>query len=357
VKNVILVAGFDYTFKGINFRGLAENRMRRLVNANVKQEELWFTIIDFAVPDMVTHTFTYAGGKQKEAVVKRTPSSYRKVSKSDYEDLGNSGHYTLKEDLRGFMPPAEVYAEVQRIGRAAERTLMELSFFTHGHMGGPIIYNSFDDGQYMVGDVLMRTVGNDRDPDDFDPRIKDFSPPNMSPPDLAAFRRAFPDEGFVWLWGCVFPQLTHELLTKIENNPAYRDSGLGPEVIFRFTNLTSAQSSWLLRGIPRTAFGGGTPDPKNFEVAFKYLKHFFCQQITATYSHHMAYASDVKTFAAVVGTYSQFDTNVPLPLMNVYPGFSRHFAFYRNYLGFAFDPEGRNYGLHKPAFVCFAPTP
>lgn len=352
MKNVVLVAGFDYTFKGVSFRQIAENRMRRLLNANVKQEEMWFTLVDFAVPEVVTHAFSYAGGKAKETVVKRSLPAYRRIAKSDYED--NGGHFSLKDDLRGFMPPSEIYTAVQGIGLTQPRTLMELSIISHGYMGGPILYNSFDDGQYMLGGAVATALPGDRDPDDFDPRIKDFSPPNMGTADLRNFRLAFPDEGYVWLWGCVFPQLIHEILTRIEGHPSYQESGLGDDVRFRFTNLTHAQAVTLLMGIPSSAFGGATPDPKNFEVSFKYLKYFFCRQITATYSHHIALAADVKTFAAVLGTYSQYDQG-PLPLMSVDPSFGRHFAFYRNYFGFAFDPEGRHYGLHKPGFACFAP--
>jgi hypothetical protein len=78
----------------------------------------------------------------------------------------------------------------------------------------------------------------------------------------------------------------------------------------------------------------------------------------STYLHTIASNANVKTFGAVMGTYAEYDdTAVVLPLMKVHEGFTRHFTFYKNYLGFAFDPEGRRYGEYKPGFTCTAPTP
>ena len=41
-----------------------------------------------------------------------------------------------------------------------------------------------------------------------------------------------------------------------------------------------------------------------------------------------------------MGTRSRLTTRA-LPLMSVEKGFARHFTFYKNYLGFAYDVEGR----------------
>ena len=38
--------------------------------------------------------------------------------------------------------------------------------------------------------------------------------------------------------------------------------------------------------------------------------------------------------------------------MHVEPSFARHFKFYKSYLGFKFDPEGRKYGEFSPGFSC-----
>jgi len=43
--------------------------------------------------------------------------------------------------------------------------------------------------------------------------------------------------------------------------------------------------------------------------------------------------------------------------MSVDAGFSAHFAFYKNYLGFSFDPDGRHYAIYTPGGACTAPTP
>jgi hypothetical protein len=42
--------------------------------------------------------------------------------------------------------------------------------------------------------------------------------------------------------------------------------------------------------------------------------------------------------------------------MNVVSSLSSHITFYRNYLGFSVDPEGRRYGVFTPGMTCAAPS-
>ena len=68
-------------------------------------------------------------------------------------------------------------------------------------------------------------------------------------------------------------------------------------------------------------------------------------------SNPLAVASDRTTYSALIGTYAERDLAGPRPLMHVNPRFAAHFTFYRNYLGFTFDPERRWYGAFKPTFT------
>jgi hypothetical protein len=193
-----------------------------------------------------------------------------------------------------------------------------------------------------------------RDPDDFDPRAKDFSSPTMDAAVLADFANAFQPDGRIWLWGCAFPRLVHEVLHKIEHHPAYRQSGLGDDVVFRFRNLSTAQADLLEDWVEHVT--GPFPNKRNIEIEFKFLKYFACLVNTAGYSHLIATRTGITTFAALMGTYSEYEKG-PRPLMFVHKGFARHFTFYKNYLGFDFDPEGRRYGKYTPAFTCTPPAP
>jgi Lysine-specific metallo-endopeptidase len=76
-------------------------------------------------------------------------------------------------------------------------SLEELHFFTHGYSGGPVLTNTRD----LSGDL------NKRDPNDKDPRIKDFNIPGiLGGKDGETFKNAFSPSALVKLWGCTFEQ-------------------------------------------------------------------------------------------------------------------------------------------------------
>ena len=349
MKNVILVAGFDYAFKGVSFRSLVEKRMKSLIAANTAKDDMTFTILDVGGAEVATHAITYPGGTKTAAVTKVTPSPFTKPAMADFDRFFSNGevHYKLKDGRSGLMSATDIYSEVQKIGAdtATAGTLMELSIFSHGSMGGPIFLNSHDD-----------SPGGGRDPDDFDPRIKDFSIPTMDTAALDSFQKAFHPDGFSWLWGCAFPRTVHEILHRVEHHASYKSSGLADDVVFHFTNFNTLQATTLETWL-QTELGGPIPDKKNFDIEFKFLKLFFCKIISASYLHFIAMNSKVKAFGAVMGTYSGYDGagGGRTQLMRVSNTFSRHFSFYKNYFGFAFDLEGRNYGVYTPDFVCPPP--
>jgi hypothetical protein len=363
MKQVVLVGGMDYDFKGVDFRVFCDNRMKRLKNANTKKEDLTFTILDVRRGEQETHEITFAGGKPTTKVTKVTPAPFSTLSKANYDKVvsGSETHFNFKNGQRGMMSAPHLYSVIQKIGKDNPSTLVEFSIFSHGWMGGPILVNSYDDGVFTISvppapPVSFALPSASRDPDDCDPRApKDFSPPTMDAAALTDFQNAFHTDGFIWIWGCGFPRLVHEMLHKIERNSAYKDSGLGDDVLFKITNFEAAHAD-LLESYLSPALGGPLPDKKNIELKFKFLKHFFCLITTASYSQQLATAANRKVFAALMGTYSDYDTGV-LPLMSIEKGFAKHFTFYKNYLGFGFDPEGRHYGAYLPGRTCAAPSP
>lgn len=359
MKRYIFVAGVDYEFKGVNFRIFCESRVKRIVNANRAKEDLTFIILDFRSGEVITRGVAYAGGKKTETVSKDAP--YSAISKANYDKTGSGrdAHYKFKDGQTGVMSILDVYREVQQVGVNNPGELQELSFFSHGWMGGPLLVNSYEDGFMTILPPAVPTPttlplsSGERDPDDKDPRAaKDFTPPTMSAAELLAFQQAFRSDGLIWIWGCAFPRVVHEILHKLEHNPAYRSSGLGDDVLFTFTNLRADHVASLAGRL-----GMLFPDPRRVELEFKYLKHYFCKASIASYSQRIADNAKVHAFGGLMGTYSDYDTG-PLPLMHVYTkGFAKHFQFYKNYLGFSLDPEGRMYGEYKPGTTCPPPGP
>jgi hypothetical protein len=361
VNQFVFVAGVDYEFKGVDFRIFADNRVRRLIAGNTAKQDLRFDVYDVRRGELATTEVSYAGGKKAEKKAVTTP--FRAVTKTSYDAVTSDGetHYHFKDGQYDVISVTDVYKAVSAIGTAAKHSLRELSFFAHGWMGGPILVNSFDDrtGHFTLpvvlgGPPLDYTVpSTDRDPDDKDPRPQlDFIAPTMDAAALKSFGEAFHADGFVWLWGCAFPRLIHQILHKIERNSAYRDSGLGDDVGFELTNMSKDEADVLERVLlPVT---GAFPNRKKIQLEFKHIRHFVCRATQSCYAHQMASRTGIPTFSAVLGTYAEYDTG-SLPLMHVYEGFAKHFTFYKNYLGFEFDPEGRRYGKHAPGFSCPVP--
>jgi hypothetical protein len=364
MRQYVLVAGVDYEFKRVDFRILCDNRRKRIVDSNSTRTDLRFTTIDFRGGETVVTDVTYPGGKKIEKSSRTrtfttvTRASYTRVTFPD-----GSTHNRFKPGQWGTASILDVYSTVREIATSTPGTLAELSFFSHGWMGGSILVNSDDDRTALVpvpsvgtapGIVLLTASGTMRDPDDMDPRPQyDFVAPTMDAAALGLFQKAFAADGFVWLWGCSFPKVVHHVLTAMERSSDYKSTGLADDDVLRLTNLNAEDVAYL--EVFLMPLLGPFPAPRStVTVKFKYLKYFACAANQSSFAARMADASKVPTRAAPLGTYADYDTG-KLALMSVYSGFSAHFMFYRNYLGMSFDPEGHRYGVYTPDTSCPMP--
>lgn len=345
MRTHILVAGFDYEFKGVDFRLLCDNRRKRTVAANKSQEDLRFVTIDFRQGKIETREVTYPSGKKTESVSDTTPPGMRGVTKADFETFEKDGetHRKLRRKLTGLLSIQNVYSVIQGLGSSDPHSVREFSIFSHGFIGGPVLLNSDDD----------EAGGSARDPEDRDPRAaKDFVAPTMDASALKRFRDAFHPDGYSWFWGCTFPRPTHAILSKVESSKGYGAATGDDAEVELDLNREQAEvlASWLsgLVAIP-------TDGRRKVRLKFKYVKHYFCVRSSGTYTQTVAWVTGVKAFGALVGTYSDYDKG-SLPLMHVPATFGRHARFYRDHLGIELDPEGRRYGLFDPGFTCVAPA-
>lgn len=84
-------------------------------------------------------------------------------------------------------------------------SIISLQVFSHGWMGGPILWNSEEyfapDGTWIRDDDTLP-----RDPNDTEFRVRDFFGSNpLAGSEGAKFSRAFAPDAFIKLWGCVAP--------------------------------------------------------------------------------------------------------------------------------------------------------
>lgn len=99
---------------------------------------------------------------------------------------------------------ASVIALYDWVKKQPKASIRSLQVFSHGWMGGPIIWNSAEfDG---AGNHLDPLDGQTRDPNDTDFRMRDFVGTNpLAGAEGRKFADAFASDAFIKLWGCVAP--------------------------------------------------------------------------------------------------------------------------------------------------------
>jgi hypothetical protein len=338
-RQIVLVAGFNYENPNHKLDKYCINRIEHILNKRTgarKDASLTFTLFDVGAG--VVKSFEVVGGKREW------------VEKAKFTPV-TSANYTGKvfnKDPAGVMSVTDVYDFVRAQGKSMPGSVQELSFFSHGWVGGPILVNSFD----------SKPDGSpERDPDDKDARRrKDFSAPNMDATAQAEFRDAFSVDGFTWVWGCVFIAPPFQVIHRMLKNKKYNPSKVKDADTFKF-DFSSAQATKFFYVDP-IFFPARNADgtfPLSFEKSFAEIKEFLQRRIEATYCKSIAKATRRKCFGALPGTYADYEKNKTRPLM-VVPrssppyddNFLRYIKFYTSHLGINLDPENRGYGTYLP---------
>jgi len=342
-KHVILVAGYDYTGGGVSFETLCLNQMHHLLQ-KYRDIPLKFTLFSF-----------------KEGRVQSTlaPTSDRDFSWVEVQrfrpiTLANYTGNVFNRNQDGVMSIMNVYAYIQDLAKNEPRSLLELNIFSHGYIDGPILVNSND---------TRPASDPNRDDKDKDGRaLKDFRAPNMVSPTLNLFQSAFDPGGRIWIFGCVFDYPSRDVLHQILKSSVYRQTAPGKlkdSVTFQFIFTVEQARNYFLvdtNFFPSTDARGN--NPLRFVRDFSKVKAFITRRLNRTYAFHMVKVSKVACYAALPGTYADYEegkVHVQYPLM-VIPkakppfddNFTKYIEFYKSYFYMAEDPEGRGYGIYLP---------
>jgi hypothetical protein len=354
-QNIILVAGFNYeNARNPTFLQSANNRMSRLLAKSKSSADLVFTLFDVGGGVIKQSKVDPKVGKRSWNEIKR----FNSVTTANYSSFVTGKENVFDKNPSGVMSITDIYSFVQDIGAGSDKgTVTELSFFTHGFMGGPILVNSFE-GTSFIGSAS-------RDSDDKDARqVKDFIAPTMEPAALAKFTAAFADTSIVWIWGCVFNAAANRVLGRLFKSSKFRSTAPGKikdtdKFTFDFSEDDPAPSpDDAFNNIVNLMLPGGKLSGRDYtvNVTFQKIKDSFERTMSRTYADKISKAilSGGIVFAALPGTgtdYEELDKNVRLPLMVVptrMPPFSNNFSqsllFYKTYLNIGFDPENRGYG-------------
>jgi hypothetical protein len=233
VKFIFLVAGYEYSRKALDFRDMCTGRVREridfinrtfktkdaLVNTDSTLRFLRFDIGTGKV-EVIERAFTAGHGIKRTVVLESDwkpltsigtgdesdPATF--VSKGPFRPIQITDYVHLTAEYPDFnQGPATQdilsIVDVYRSVRAAPLgSVLELSFFSHGWIGGPVLVNSFD----TLHDA------NRRDSADKDGRAAlDYNlimgDTDGSVSDLLhrpRFMLAFDPKGFMQTWGCNF---------------------------------------------------------------------------------------------------------------------------------------------------------
>jgi hypothetical protein len=371
MTRIILVAGFDYTFRSLNYRQLCKNRMDFLLAANKKQEPLTFDIFDVPAGTLETHAITYPGGKMARDIQYEDPE-FKSIKQTHYEKryklgkaLGNATISFPKDGLRGFMPITRIYSHLLTIADSKEG-IRELSFFTYSWGTSPAPLGSMDDRKRRVYPVprlrgskptVEIITDGGRDPDDFDARKLDFWPPTLTFDELDKLQIAFELEARCWIWGADFtfsddPYLP-ELIDALVGQRGYRSKGLKDDTRFTFPNLRPAVKNRLalVLRLPRNM------DTKRFPLELSRIKEYCCITMGGCYAQLLAHwVPMLSIFSPAPGGVSKLEPGRQ-PLLRIDskdPKSKKRAEFFTNYLGMTPDPEGRGY-LDYSGLTCRYP--
>lgn len=341
VRQMVLLAGYDY-HGGVDFEGIALNRFKRFLKKDAKANtdpDFKVTLMDVKSGEIRTSQYATATKKRTWTVSR----SMTAVSSSNY-----TGH-VFDKNQAGVMSITDFYEVLRTIGKNEPGTLLEASVFSHGWWGGPILVDSFDPNPGSAA----------RDPNDKDARgNKDFNAPNMDATFRSDFGKAFATDGLIWIWGCVFTRSYFQVLHRTIKNAKYSTdpAKVKDTDVFKF-EFDRALATQIY-GDDTTFFPaipvGGTPTLK-FDRTWKDVKDFFRRGLPETYCGKIAAMSGHTCFGALLGTYSDYEKGVSLPIMiiprKVPPysdNFTRYIKFYTAHLGMTLDAEGQGYGAYLP---------
>ncbi len=370
-KQIVLVAGFDYELTpsgregGAGFAARCQRRMDRLIKRFPK-EKLKITIFDVSAGTVRTSEIDDVSKKRQwttptknDSSGKIVPMSFNPVSgANNYDPKDKRRERAFVRNPRGVMSIEDVYQFIIEIGDGKEAgTLIELSLFSHGWVGGPILVNSRDE----LGDP------DARDPDDKDARFrKDFNTTNIGTIEMSLFKKAFAANGIVWVWGCSFAYAFRTLFATLFATNKYKTTSPGKlkdtDIIpLDFTEDTSVESGPIAFDGLLSLLPGGTQSMRGksrrykVTVTFQLLKERIRDFLkTGIYATAVAKAAGVNTIAALVGTYADYEKNgdklmlIPRSAPPYDDDFRREMFFYTMYLGMTLDPENRGYCVYLP---------
>ncbi len=354
------MAGYDFKREGVNYALFCKSRMRKIYAVESKKENLVFFICDFASGKITKHTVEFQNGKPfiKENAYKQ----FDAITLSKNYNIYSGSPYRYYRGKTNTMSIIDIYELIAKIGAENPKTLLELSFFSHGYQKGPILANSYDERIYIdpITGIEYQYLENERNKDDIDPRISiDIDYLKAYIPDIYSnLGNSFSDSGIMWTWGCSYNGDLNNLFSKMFNNSKYKEFGIADDTIFIFKPYSFNEKQ--IQMLNSTLFKDSIAESglqkfernKEVKLIFKDFKNYCCALSRGTFAYSWANIFNIIAYGALVGTDSGYTKIAGENYMQINPLLSKTVKFYKNYLGFSTDKEGGMYAEYKNKLDC-----
>jgi len=362
VKFFILVAGHEYTDKGLDFDVMCTHRAQEQIdtlNVAAKAKDATSLVAAPATLRFVRFRFTtgeiqvieYELGAKGGKTVSLTQKSWkplssitdsteynpaafvttrvlREIKDSDYQTAAHqyptfkSGH--AQDDV---MSITDVYESVQR---APDGSVVELSIFSHGFDDGPILVNS---------DEVSGTPAEKRDPFDKDGRAaKDFLPDMGDGSGVVNhrdhFASSFDAKGFIQVWGCNASQAPNKVVNQAYSRRRRQKDKIGKDLAAGKAIANDANIDFDFSGggdeqtfreahykedafFPHDSSGNADPTVETFTRTFLQIRQYVARQVDGCYMYQAASKTGVKGFGALPGMEGDDERTKKYNLMQV----------------------------------------
>jgi len=220
-RELVFVTGIDEKGRA-NYGSFAKTRRRDSVSRKRS------SISPRADSSTMVTEFDFKTGTRTTRML-RSPSRWTIV---DQEELGT---VQLSPPSAEGISITHVYDWIIQAGKECPGRIVELAFFSHAYALGPILANSFD--RSTSPDNPDRCHPTERDPNDHDPRLKDFS---GSVFDIDEFATAFSTKANCYNQGC-FTDRECMRLSKIVRKPKPKD----PDYLFTLSREEKTYVTWV----------------------------------------------------------------------------------------------------------------
>jgi hypothetical protein len=376
-----LVAGHEYSNKGLDFWKMCLGRVREridFINRTFKDKD---PLLD---GDTTLRFIRFKIGTGKIEVIERKfvagrgisnpfpqESEWKPLSSIGTGDRFDPGTFVSKGPFRAIVRASDYtnlsaeyptfdssaatsdvmsIVDVYRSVRGAPlKSVLELSFFSHGWIEGPVLVNSNN----------TSTNPKLRDPQDKDGRAEvDFSPSMGESEDLGdqlnrgQFLLSFHPKGIMQTWGCNFDI---ELRVIQQAQKRILQGGVTDATDIDFEFETWAPSRYTVVD-PKSLFLPSDPKVVSMKRKFGEVKKFLRRRLAASYAVQFA-TGGTTALGALPGTEGD-DEKTGFLMMKVCSkydppecpvAFASLFSFYQTHLGIKVDNRG--YGIFDPATI------